>query len=112
MKTPPSLLPDLKTLTVRLTAALNGDNSTGEPVRVLERKFPRMMSTFPNEVVRCQLADGSQREVFLKYEAGHSHNSFGHRGGVAYEAEVYRRVLQPIPDFRPQCLGAHTDRKT
>src|SRR5438445_553412 len=33
----------------------------------------------------------------------------GHRGGVAYEAEVYRRLLQPLPDFRPKCLGAPAD---
>ncbi len=60
-----------------------------------------MMSTSPNEVVTCQWANDSKSRVFIKYEAGHSHDSFGHRGGVAYEAEVYRNLLQSLLDFRP-----------
>jgi hypothetical protein len=71
-----------------------------------------MMSTFPNEVVTCRLADGKTRRVFVKYEAGRSHDAFGHHGGVAYEAQVYRRVLNPLPDFCPRCLGASTDPNT
>ncbi len=112
MKTPPSLLPDLSTLTARLTAALDGDGRAGPPVRVLERNVPRFMSTFPNEIVTCQLPDGQKRHVFAKYQAGQSHASFGHRGDIPYEAEVYRRLLQPLPDFRPKCLGAYTDSTT
>ena len=109
LKTPASLLPDAKTLTARLSSAFNGSDSCVEPVRILGRKLPQMMSTFPNEVVTCQLPDGSERRVFIKYERGHRHDSFGHRGGVAYEAEVYRRLLQPLSDFRPKCLGAPAD---
>ena len=109
LKTPASLLPDAETLTARLSSAFNGADSCVEPVRILDRKLPQMMSTFPNEVVTCQLPDGRKRRVFIKYEAGHRHDSFGHRGGVAYEAEVYRRLLQPLSDFRPKCLGAPAD---
>ena len=112
LKTPSSLLPDGEALTACLTSAFNGDDSCGHAVRILDRKLPEMMSTFPNEVVTCQLADGSKGRVFIKYEADRSHDSFGHRGGVAYEAEVYRRLLQPLPDFYPKCLGAPTDPNT
>src|SRR2546426_6924051 len=112
LKTPSSLLPDVETLSACLTSAFNGDDSCGHAVRILDRKLPQMMSTFPNEVVTCQLADGSKGRVFIKYEADRSHDSFGHRGGVAYEAEVYRRLLQPLPDFYPKCLGAPTDPNT
>jgi len=111
MKTPMSILPDVSTLASRLAAALDS-NGTAQPVTLLERKRPRMMSTFPNEVVNCQWPDGRKRHLFIKYEARHGHNSFGHRGGIGYEAEVYRRLLQALPDFRPRCYGAHTDRKT
>ncbi len=109
MKTPPSLLPDLRTLTAGLTEALNGDHLASGPVKVLERKLPPFMSTFPNEIVTCRLPGGRKRRVFIKYEAGQGHNSFGHRGDIAYEAQVYRRLLHSLPGFHPQCLGVHTE---
>src|SRR5216117_3687606 len=112
MKTPQSLLPDLSTLTDRLTVGLDGAAGNGRPVRVLKRDLPRFMSTFPNEIVTCQLPDGRKRRVFIKYGGGLSHDSFGHRGDLPYETEVYRRVLRPLRDFRPKCLGAHTDPAT
>src|SRR6266446_3370821 len=107
MQTPLSLLPDSQTLSARLTMALNGEDVPH--VTVLERKRPRYMSTFPNEIVTCQLADGSKRRLFCKYEAGRDHSSYGHRGGLAYEAEVYRVVLDPVKTFRPALVAAHTD---
>jgi hypothetical protein len=70
------------------------------------------MSTFPNEIVTCQLPNGRKRRVFIKYQAGQSHDAYGHRGDLPYEIEVYHRVLQPLPEFRPKCLGAHTDPNT
>ena len=110
LKTPVSLLPDHQTLTLRLSAAL-GTNGQ-EPVRVLNRSLPPFMSTFPNEIVTCELANGRRRRVFVKYQAGQSHDSYGHRGDIPYETEVYRRILQPLPEFRPRCLGAYTDPRT
>src|SRR6266851_3259254 len=98
MQTPLSFLPDAPTLTARLTAALGG-NGAGA-VAILKRKRPRYMSTFPNEIVTCQLRNGSKRRLFCKYEGGQAHNAFGHRGGLAYEAEVYRHVLHPLGTFR------------
>ena len=101
MKTPQSLLPDLPTLRKRLAIGLANASSEGRPVRVLKRDLPRFMSTFPNEIVTFKFPDGRKRRVFIKYGGGRSHHSFGHRGNVFYEAEVYRRVLQPLPDFKP-----------
>ena len=108
MKTPVSLLPDSMTLKLRLTAAL-GQDGYERPVRILRRTLPPFMSTFPNEIVTCRLPDGRKRRVFVKYQAGQSHNCYGHRGDVRYETEVYRRLLRALPNFRPKCLGAHTD---
>src|SRR2546425_1085850 len=108
MKTPHSLLPDLPTLTHRLTAAFH-ERAAVVPVRVVRRQRPRFMSTFPNEIVTCVLPDGHKRRVFIKYEADHVHPAHGHRGDLAYEAEVYRRLLSSLPDFHPEFLGAHTD---
>jgi len=109
MKTPHSLLPDLPSLRERLTLGLAVASPERHPVRVLKRKQPPFMSTFANEIVTCQLPGGRKRRVFIKYGRGRSHLSFGHRGDISYEAEVYRLVLQALPDFRPKYLGAHTD---
>ncbi len=112
MKTPSSLLPDLATLTARLRLALNADGALSPDLRIIHREVPRMMCTYPNEVVCYRRSNGVDRKVFVKYESGHGHAAYGHRGNVAYEAEVYRRVLQPEPRFRPKCVGAHTDPQT
>lgn len=112
LKTPATLLPDGPTLTTRLTAGLNGGGNETGPVTILKRELPPFMSTFPNEIVTCRLPDGRKRRVFVKYQAGQSHGSYGHRGDIPYETEVYRRVLGPLLDFRPKCLGAHSDPDT
>lgn len=70
------------------------------------------MYTYPNEVVTCRLPDGRKRRVFIKYEAGRGHRSFGHRGNVTYEAKVYQHLLRWLPGFRPRFLGALTGNGT
>jgi hypothetical protein len=112
MKTPLSLLPDSSTLAARLSAGLDADRHVGGPVKILTRNLPRFMSTFPNEIVTCQVPGGRKRRVFVKYQGGKSHDAFGHRGDIPYEAEVYRRLLKTVPDFRPRFLGAHNDPET
>ncbi len=96
LKTPASVLPDSSTLTLRLTAALGRDPHERRSVKILSRTLPPFMCTFPNEIVTCQLPDGRKRRVFIKYQAGQSHECYGHRGDVPYETEVYRRYF-PIP---------------
>lgn len=88
-----SPFPDRQALADGLGAAW-GD---GEPITVLRRERNDYSSTFPSEVVTCRLADGSRRRLFCKYGAGPGHSDGGCRGGVAYEAEVYRRVLRGLP---------------
>jgi len=112
MLIPPSLLPDLPTLTARLAAALDGEDSPGGPVTIVERTFTRSMrGTFPNEVVTC-LSHDHKRRVFIKYGREDGHTAYGHRGNVTYEADVYRRVLAATPGYAPKCLGTHVDRQT
>src|SRR6266545_8329792 len=112
MKTPQSLLPDARTLERRLRVALHSAGGSNDPVTVLKRTATHYMSTFPNEIVTCGLPDGRKRRVFVKYGSGRGHPAFGHRGNIAYEAQVYQRVLWALPGFRPKCLGAHTDPRT
>ncbi|HEY6192340.1 MAG TPA: hypothetical protein VI215_08470 [Bacteroidota bacterium] len=105
MRTPASLLPDSQTLLDRLSGTLSTGGGKRGDVALLDRTPPRMMSTFPNEVVTCRSADGKTRKLFIKYAGGREHDAFGHRGGIAYEAEVYARILNSYPDFRPKCIG-------
>src|SRR6266704_2864997 len=103
MKTPVELLPNLPTLTERLACALKDDASFPALVAVLDRERPPTMSTFPNEAITCRFANGRKRRIFVKYEAGQNHDSFGHRGGVGYEVKVYDHVLRHYPGFKPKC---------
>src|SRR5260370_39726713 len=69
---------------------------------VLKREPNRCARTFPSEIVTCRMADGSEQRLFCKYSDGQDNGDFGHRGGVAYEAEVYRQVLQPLQTSTPR----------
>ena len=108
MKTPQSVSPDLPALTKRLTAGLDGAAGIGNAVKVLNRTRPRFRSTFPNDIVTCQWPGSRRRRVFIKYGANRNHFAWGHRGDLAYKAEVYQRVLRPLLEFRPRFPGTHT----
>jgi hypothetical protein len=107
-----SRLPDLQTLTAGLNAIFNGNASAGHQVIVLDRQPNTWISSFPSEVVTCRFNEGSARQIFCKYEAGHSHSAYGHRGGVAYEAAVYRYVLQSLSISTPRFYGVYSDKTT
>jgi Phosphotransferase enzyme family len=106
-----TLLPDVQTLTRDLTSVLRGQWSPDAQLIILQRE-PTNEGTFPTEIVTCQRDDGATVQVLCKYTAGHSHDAHGHRGGVAYEATVYRHVLQPLAVSTPTLYGVHTDRRT
>ena len=63
--------------------------------------------TFPKELVVLQLDDGSRLEVFCKHSYAPGHDGHGHRAGVAYEAGVYRSVLDPLELSAPRFYGSH-----
>jgi len=79
----------------------------GGLVVLLDRQ-PSGSGTFPKEVVRCRLRDGSERALFCKYAAPRL-DAHGHRGGIRYEAEVYRRVLATAASPTPGFAGAVLD---
>jgi len=79
-------------------------------VTVLAREPHSYVSTFPSEIVTCRFNDRSELRLFYKYGACHSHNDYGHWGGIAYEAEVHRHVLLPLQVSVPTFYGAYTDR--
>ena len=65
-----------------------------------------------NEVVLCQLEDGRTRRLVCKYGARRPEPAHGLRGGVPYEAEIYRTVLVPLGAAVPPFYGAREDEAT
>ena len=75
-------------------------------VSVLNRQPIIPAMTFPTEIVTFSMDRKRALKLFCKYEAGRNHNAFGHRGGLAYETEVYRLVLAPLKSTTPKFFGA------
>jgi hypothetical protein len=98
-------LPDDVTLVERLGSVLGRH---GRPVELLARRRVGDRATFPNEAVTVA-AGGKARTVFCKYGSGDGHPVFGHRGGVRYEARVYRDVLECVTTRTVGYVGHHHD---
>jgi thiamine kinase-like enzyme len=105
-------LPALGKLTKNINSVISENQFTAGPVIILSRESNDYATTFPSEIVTCQLADGSELQLLCKYSAGFNHNSYGHRGGVSYEADIYRHVLQKVQVTTPLFYGAHQDAVT
>jgi Phosphotransferase enzyme family len=104
-----SRLPNLQSLTVGLASVLRSQ------VTVLDRQPNTYTSTFPSEIVRCRVDGGSELLLFCKYGTGHGTSLSGitgHKGGVPYEAAVYRHVLRTSRATTPTFYGAYKDVKT
>jgi hypothetical protein len=104
-------LPDIKSLMAGLTSILSSESAHSQ-MTVLHREPHNCASTFPSEMVTCQLDGGRCLRLLCKYSAGHHHNSHGHRGGVEYEAEVYRHLLQTSGSSVVTFYGTYADRAT
>ena len=92
-----------------LDAVLSSNGSErGKPV-ALRRQSTPYVTTFPCVIVNCRFADGAKLRLFCKYGAKGGGCSYGQRGGVDYEAEVYRHVLQPSGFSTPLFYGSHVD---
>ncbi len=97
--------PGLESLTSALSAILCHDGVA----MVLDRKPNIYASTYHSEIVTCRLPDGSERQVLCKRSVGDGNYCHGHRGGIPYEAEVYRNVLSGIQLTIPTFYGDHAD---
>src|SRR5260370_33989561 len=92
-----SFLPSSEALSAGLSRRLNGRGSARGRVDVEVEVIKRETShegTFPKELVTCRLGDGSTRTLFCKYGIDADNAAHGHRGGVVYEARVYRMLLR------------------
>jgi phosphotransferase family enzyme len=104
-----TLAPD--TLTTALTSVFSHNGHARGRLTAVDREPTPYVTTFPCEVVTCRFTDGRLR-LFCKFGARNGPCSHGQRGGVAYEAEVYRQVLKPFGASAPGFFGSYTDPKT
>jgi len=108
---------DEQGLTEVLTAALADSPKPARLVAVLDRQPNVSSSTFESEIVTCRMDNGVELKLLCKYgqfwrSNARDHQSWGHRRGATYEADVYRRVLEPLNAEVPRCFGVHQDSRT
>src|SRR5215831_14921870 len=111
MKPVPAKFPEFESLRAGLGQVLGSNGSGASRLNIQDRKPIVSASTYPSEVVQCQVGN-CELKFYCKYAAGLRYDSYGHRGGVPYEAEVYRLVLQNSGFSLPQFYGAYTDPAT
>ena len=102
----PCSRPEKRALAAGLSEILGGI------VTVLAREPHEYWSTHPAEVVTCRSGSGATLRLLCKYSGGADSLAHGHRGGVAYESEVYRRVLAFPEVSTPRYHGTHVDPAT
>ena len=78
-------------------------------VVILDRHPNPWGGTFPAEIVTCRVDGEGELRFFCKYETGASAGSNGHRGGVEYERQVYRDLLEPRQLTVPRFYGSYQD---
>ena len=103
--------PTFEALASGLAAVLYGDNVTDRFVEIIERQPNPNMSSLASEIVSCRLDDGSEPRLFCKYDSGErGRGTHSNRGGVAYEAEVYRHLLESMKGWSPRFYGSFEDK--
>jgi hypothetical protein len=106
--------PDDEALAIGLASVLPDPDAPAMTFEVLERVANPHASTFLSEIVTCRVA-GAALRAFVKFSmpreargdvndaaAANGHRAYRRRrGGVAYEAGVYRRILVPLAAAAP-----------
>jgi hypothetical protein len=94
-----------------LITVFSHNGANGVPIAMHRAPTP-YVTTFPCEIVTCRFADRSRLRLFCKYAARDVKSSHGQRGGIGYEADVYRQVLQPSCSSAPSFYGSYKDPRT
>jgi thiamine kinase-like enzyme len=89
-------LPDHDSLRAGLESVLEAQGLLDGELAIQAREKNTYTSTFPSEIVTCRVGSGPEIRVFLKYSAHRLNEAYGHRGGVGYEANVYRQLLNSL----------------
>jgi hypothetical protein len=89
-------------------------SAVGEPgsqsaIEIVDRRANVFSSTSPSEVLTCRIGGSDEVRVHGKYGRRGVYTGHGHRGGVGYEALVYRHVLEPVGLSTPRLYAACFD---
>jgi hypothetical protein len=98
-------LPTIASLATGISSALCEGGERRKVVKILGRTANPYASSLPSEIVNCLLIDGTSVRVLCKYGVVFEQSSESHRGGVEYEAMVYRDVLSPARATAPRFYG-------
>lgn len=79
-------------------------------IEVVDRRFNLYSTSSPGEIVTCRIPHAGQVTVLVKRQAASRGPDRGHRGGLLYEALVYREVLEPLGVREPRLFGTYVDR--
>jgi CelD/BcsL family acetyltransferase involved in cellulose biosynthesis/aminoglycoside phosphotransferase (APT) family kinase protein len=101
---PPKLATD--DLSRALNATFKG------PVEVLDREPNPYAASFASQIVSVQLPQGRPMRLFCKHGDDRGPADHAHKGGLAYEAQVYRHALRRYRLARPRLRGAHVEPET
>lgn len=93
--------PETRALRKGLTEVIGG------PVVLLSRQPNPYGSSFPSEIITCRVDGEGTHKLLVKYDADSEHTGHGYWGGVAYEAVVYRDLLQTLGGSMPRFYGTY-----
>ena len=100
---------DLETLTAGLTSVFSRYEPGLPPVIILTRQPNHYAGKgYGSEIVKCKLANDRVAHLVIKYEFSSSNR----RQGLAYEAGIYRHILQPLQLSTPEFYGSYLDAQT
>lgn len=99
-------------LATALSAALVSLEEGPRAAQLLERRPLEVAGTSPAEVLTCAPNRGEVFHLFCKYSPRAPRSPGGTRGGVGYEAAVYRDLLAPRHAGTPRFYGAYSDPAT
>ncbi len=85
--------PDDSFLQYALVSVLDKNDFYSSKLKVSERITNVYESTFPSEIVRCKIGDGTALKFLIKYDADCDRNTYNPRGGIEYEGKIYRDIL-------------------
>ena len=111
-KTANSDFPELRALARRLELAMKNKGAAVRRLNVLHREEAPFRCSSAGEIVTLRFDKGGERRLYCKYGGPRPRHTPNHRLGVAYEAAVYRDVLQPLKVSTPRLYGAHVDPST
>ncbi len=82
------------------------------PAHIRRRLASTYQSTASAEILECVLADGAEWPVLWKHAVRRQGDPLDTRSGLAYEAQVYARILAADGHGQPRFLGAVHDAAT